>query len=143
MVIISLFNQKRLQYFFFLYQKFNIQTYIHVRTYILIFFSPIIEEFYFFYFYNGFAEYDIENDRDFLEDMVKKSRDPKDKVYAEMLLQNKSIRDACENPFTSGGWHRRNSAATRRISVISEISLSFVYGKQLSITEIEENHDEY
>ncbi|XP_061193001.1 E3 ubiquitin-protein ligase MIB1-like [Saccostrea echinata] len=82
-------------------------------------------------------EYNIDHDRDYLEDMVKKSKDPNDKVYAEMLLQNKSIKEACENPFASGGWHRRNSLATRRISVISEISLSFIYGKQLSLTEVD------
>lgn len=83
-------------------------------------------------------EYSIDYDRDYLEEMVKKSRDPQDKVYAEMLLQKKSIKEACQNPFSTGGWSRRNSVATRRISNVSEISLSFIYGKQLSITDIEE-----
>eukprot|EP00105_Crassostrea_gigas_P019184 XP_011437587.1 PREDICTED: uncharacterized protein LOC105335435 [Crassostrea gigas] len=83
-------------------------------------------------------EYSIDYDRDYLEEMVKKSRDPQDKVYAEMLLQKKSIKEACQNPFSNGGWSRRNSVATRRISNVSEISLSFIYGKQLSITDIEE-----
>lgn len=84
------------------------------------------------------TEYDIDNDREYLEEMVKKSRDPNDKVYAEMLLQKKSIKEACYNPFSNGGWNRRSSLATRRISNVSEISLSFIYGKQLSITDIEE-----
>ena len=72
---------------------------------------------------------------------MKKSRDPSDTVYAEMLLQRKSIKEACENPFSNGGWNRRSSLATRRISTVSEISLSFIYGKQLSITEIEEDEN--
>lgn len=84
------------------------------------------------------TEYNIDYDRDYLEEIVKKSRDPQDKVYAEMLLQKKSIKEACHNPFSNGGWSRRNSAAARRISNVSEISLSFIYGKQLSITDIEE-----
>lgn len=89
-------------------------------------------------FFLSITEYSIDYDRDYLEEMVKKSRDPQDKVYAEMLLQKKSIKEACQNPFSTGGWSRRNSVATRRISNVSEISLSFIYGKQLSITDIEE-----
>lgn len=89
-------------------------------------------------FFLSITEYSIDYDRDYLEEMVKKSRDPQDKVYAEMLLQKKSIKEACQNPFSNGGWSRRNSVATRRISNVSEISLSFIYGKQLSITDIEE-----
>ncbi|KAK3083008.1 hypothetical protein FSP39_011489 [Pinctada imbricata] len=72
--------------------------------------------------------YNIDSDRSFLEDLLEKSRDANDKLYAEMLLGNQSIKTACENPFSTQGWYHRRSSLNRRISVISEVSLSFVYG---------------
>ena len=76
------------------------------------------------------SEYNIDRDRTFLEDLLEKGRDANDKLYAELLLKKESIQAVCENPYSTQGWYHRRSSLNRRISVISEVSLTFVYGKQ-------------